>query len=685
MPKSPWMPWPTGSSRRRSNRNRPLERGGTTLPRALPFLLLMLLTLISSPVAAARQTGWVEDNFLRLLKTQLATDREQDSLAELAIVNPLLREQKGRVELSFTLEQGQPTPQPLELLLLIVTPAQNYSATFTSDQASTPLSLLLDDPPTEIRLDPYFEAPRLLSRQETPPTWAGFIKAPRRLAILPQQEAPGSWAPLLAYLAQQEVEVVTPAEIQDRDLTEAALLFLGDGTASSARGYLLQPAYPATAITLEARENPLNPDLPAILLNLPPAAVATELDSLLSHLRGEGIFSKLQLQEGVVRQHALAPTEAGIRVTLDRAPDGIPAAARQDFPSIMAELADTRVIYVGEVHNRYEDHLLQLRVLRAMHRQNPKVAVGMEMFPRSTQPILDAYLAGELEEPRFLKESNWFKNWQFDYRLYREIIDFARHHQLPLIALNLEKGITNKVFREGGISALSPEERAELPPERDLGLPGYRERIKAAFGVHNHDEEEDRQQRFGGFLQAQNLWDEQMAAAMAQFLAAQPDYRMLVVVGQGHTDKRNAIPPRLARRLPVSQQVLVPVRENSAAPAAADFFFFLEPQSLPELPLLGVQISDGEEGAPGALVAGINPHGKAYGAGVRENDLLTALDEQQIEDAADLRIAMLYKERGQTLRVRLSRPPAPQPEEQDEEAPEPTEVEHEIIDITLTL
>ncbi|HET98066.1 MAG TPA: PDZ domain-containing protein, partial [Desulfurivibrio alkaliphilus] len=651
---------------------------------ALPLLLLMMLILISSPAAADRQKSRTDDNFLRLLKTQLAAAQGQDSLVELAVNNPQLREKKGRVELSFTLEQSQPTPQPLELPLLIVTPEQIYSTIITSDQASTPVNLLLNDYPTEIRLDPYYEAPRLLSRQETPPTWAGFIKAPRRLAILPGQDAPGSWAPLLAYLAEQEVEVISPAEIQARNLTEAALLFLGDGTANSARGYLIWPDYPTTAITLEARENPLNPDLPAILLNLPAAAAGTDLDALLGHLRGEGIFSKLQLRDGMVLQHALTPTEAGIRVALDRAPDGVPATARQDFRSIMAELADTRVIYVGEVHNRYEDHLLQLRVLRAMHRQNPKVAVGMEMFPRSTQPVLDAYLAGELEEPQFLKESSWFNNWQFDYRLYREIIDFARHHQLPIIALNLEKGITNKVFREGGVSALSPEEQAELPPERDLALPGYRERIAAAFDIHNH-EEEDKQQRFGGFLQAQSLWDEQMAATMAQFLAAHPDYRLLVVVGQGHTDKRNAIPPRLTRRLPVSQQVLVPARENSAAPAAADFFLFLDPQSLPELPLLGVQISDGGEDAPGTLVAGISPHGKAYEAGIRENDLIIALDDQQIEDAADLRIAMLYKERGQTLRVRLSRPPAPQPEEQEEGELEPTQTEHELIDITLTL
>ena len=698
MPKLPWMPWPAGNSKRRSNRKAPLPTGasGPRLP-LLALLLALMISLTPLPSSAAPadpESAQPEANFRQLLKTGLGGGEERERLANLEISRAALTTKDGGVELSFTLKQLQAEPRPLELQLLIVTPGQSFTTTLTSRQAEERFNLQLPQPPTEIRLDPYLEAPRRLTAAETPATWAGFRNAPHRLAVIPALPTPDHWEPLLAYLGQQQIEVLPLAEVSDRQLGDAALLFISDGVNNPGRGFLAQNALPADAVSLEARANPLNPEYPAILLNLPPTA-AENLVLLLDHLEGEGLFSSLQLQAGATTRHRLDSAARGILLELDRTPTGIAAADLRDLHSIMAELAATRVIHVGEVHSRYEDHLLQLRVLRAMHRQNPKLAIGMEMFPRSVQPVLDAYLAGELDEPAFLKESNWFDNWSFDYRLYREIIDFARHHRLPIVALNLEKGISGQVFREG-VSGLTPEQQATLPPERDLGLPGYRERIGAAFRMHDkHDDPEEQRHRFGGFLQAQSLWDEQMAATMAHFLTENPDYRMLTVVGQGHTDKLNAIPPRLARRLPVSQAVVVPARENgvtATAATAADYFIFIEPQSLPEPALLGVRIRDGETGAPGALVVALSPHGSAKEAGIKENDLIIALDDRVIADAAALRIALLYKKRGEEITVKIKRKPekaAPAEEIALPDQPLPQESPgdptDELLDITVKL
>ncbi len=672
MPKSPWTPWPAGNSRSKSSPEKHVN----------PFFILFLLTLMLSlnprptPAAApaAPEKSRPEANFLRLLKTQLNGGEEREGLADLEISGAALENKEGRVELSFTLKQRQAEPRPLELPLLIVTPDRSFTTTLSSRQTGHRFRLELPQPPTEIRLDPYFEIPRRLSEAETPPTWAGFRSAPQRLAVITALPAPDHWAPLLSYLNEQQIKVLPLTEVTDRQLGEAALLFLGDGVNNPGRGFLAQPAFPAAAVTLEARPNPLNPKYPAILLNLPPAATTENSSLLLEHLDGDGLFSRLQLQGGVATRQRPEPKVNGILVELDRPPDGVAATDRRGFQAIMDELAATRVIHVGETHSSYEDHLLQLRVLRAMHRQNPRLAVGMEMFPRSIQPILDAYVAGEMDEPSFIKESGWFDNWNFDYRLYREIIDFARHHGLPLIALNLEKGISRRVFREG-IAGLPPEQQAELPPERDLGLPGYRERIGAAFQMHDQvGDPEEQRRRFSGFLQAQSLWDEEMAAALAQFLSANPRHRLLVVAGQGHTDKRNAIPPRLARRLPVSQAVVVPARGSGVEAGAADYFIFIEPQSLPEPALLGVLIKDGDEDSPGARVIELKPHGKAQEAGIKKNDLIIALDNQEISDSADLRIALLYRDQGQSVLLKVRRPP----EEDATGQGEPTQLDIEV-------
>ena len=67
----------------------------------------------------------------------------------------------------------------------------------------------------------------------------------------------------------------------------------------------------------------------------------------------------------------------------------------------------------------------------------------MEMFPSSSQPALDKYtLSGErIDERVFLKESDYYNVWRFDYRFFRDILRFAKDNQLPVIGLNLERKI----------------------------------------------------------------------------------------------------------------------------------------------------------------------------------------------------------------------------------------------------
>ncbi|MFH7325008.1 ChaN family lipoprotein [Desulfurivibrio sp. C05AmB] len=618
----------------------------------------LILIGLAAPTAAGQNAPFDQE-----IKTLLLRElHDHAGLARLAISEAELAEKKGQVELSFTLRQLQTPHQDLAVPLLIVTPERSFTATLTSREAATPVSLLLPERPTEIRLDPYQEVSRRLDRREIPPTWAGFVAADHRLAILPDA-APAAWAPLLDFLHELGIETTTLAEVRDRQLAAASLLFLSSPAQNPARGFFAESAQPADTMSLTVRDNPLNPEHWAVQLVMGSTA-APDLAALLNQLNSPGLFSQVLIRDGAIQQQSLAPATKGLRVGLDQPPAGIAVADRRDFQQIMTQLADTRVVYVGEVHNRYEDHLLQLRVLRAMHRQNPRLALGMEMFPASAQAALDAYVAGEIDEPRFLKESNYFANWSFDYRLYREIIDFARHHRLPIVALNLERGITSKVFREGGISALSAEEQRQIPADRDLALPHYHQRLQGAFRMHDSDSLGEEADNFSGFLQAQSLWDEQMATRIAEFLRSNPGHRLLAVVGQGHSDKRNAIPPRLARRLPVSQAVILPLREQPVQ-GAADYLMFLAPQNLPEPALLGVRVQDGAEDLPGALVVGLNPHGKAQAAGILVNDLIVGLDNQQIADATDLRIALLYKEPGQTVLVEVQRPPA--------EAEEPAE------------
>ena len=75
------------------------------------------------------------------------------------------------------------------------------------------------------------------------------------------------------------------------------------------------------------------------------------------------------------------------------------------------------------------------------------LVIGMEMFPRSSQPALDEYIQDEImTEKDFIKQSRYFSVWGFDYRLYRDIIGFCQKTYAPIIGLNLEKKSSVRFF-----------------------------------------------------------------------------------------------------------------------------------------------------------------------------------------------------------------------------------------------
>jgi predicted metalloprotease with PDZ domain len=159
---------------------------------------------------------------------------------------------------------------------------------------------------------------------------------------------------------------------------------------------------------------------------------------------------------------------------------------------------------------------------------------------------------------------------------------------------------------------------------------------------------------FSGFLQAQALWDETMALTITEYLEAHPDERMVIIAGRGHVDKTNAIPPRVARRLPVSQAVVFNSIGSTTETESADFIFYSPPASLTPFPLLGVMLEDTED-EDGVLVTALNPQGQAKLAGIKKKDIIMSIDSELVNDVEDVKIVMLYKEKSDSVMVRIKR------------------------------
>lgn len=227
-----------------------------------------------------------------------------------------------------------------------------------------------------------------------------------------------------------------------------------------------------------------------------------------------------------------------------------PVIAQVNAEQILPNLVSAKVIYLGETHNNIEDHQAQLRIIKGLYQQNPKIAIAMEMFQRPYQIILDRYIAGEISEAQLIEQTEYQQRWGFPWENYAEVLRFAQANKLPVLALNTPTEITRKVARQG-LESLTNAEQKLIPnsAEIDLNPPEYREMLLKIYQQHHHGGKSNSSD-FEKFFLAQVLWDETMADAIANFIKSNPDHQVVVLAGEGHIIYNYGIPSRVQRRLP---------------------------------------------------------------------------------------------------------------------------------------
>ncbi len=561
-----------------------------------------------------------------------------------------LIEEDGRPVLSFQIIQGSTPSYDIDVPIMVRTSQGEIKKIISISGHSTPVEIPLSSSPLELIIDESYDLMRELHHDELPPTWSRFAGAVSKVAVLETEKSSALYAPLIDLLEKMNCRIISADEATDTILSEAAVIFLGIESLSG-RGLFARPAHPESGFTVDIRENPLNTDHVAVLVS---AADNSQVTAAISKLPHYGKYGFLHFEDGTIKDKIIPETNHGVRYTIDQTPMGIDTSSSVPFDDIINNMLDDRVIYVGESHTNYEDHILQLRVIRALHEKDPNMAIGMEMFTRSTQPVIDSYLARKMEEKEFLKKSHYYIQWKFDYRLYRDIINFARRNRIPIIALNTERNIVNSVFKGGGTSALNEEQIQQIPDERDLDVPGYRERIESAFQMHPSPGS-GQNRKFSGFLQAQALWDETMAETVADYLKSHPEDRVVVLAGRGHTVKDTGIPPRVYRRIPVKQTIVLNTDGKDINPLQADYLFFSPSVSLPPAPMLGVMLEETEDKI-GIKVAQLSELGRAKSSGIRKNDIIIGIDQEPVSSLEDIKLIMLYKQKSKEVVVSVKRP-----------------------------
>ena len=329
----------------------------------------------------------------------------------------------------------------------------------------------------------------------------------------------------------------------------------------------------------------------------------------------------------------------------------------------LTALRSVDVTYAGEAHDQLAHHAYELRMLQELtaagQRDGTPVLLGMEMFQRPFQRHLDDYVAGRVPEREMLRRTGYFDRWSYDHTLYAPLWQHCREHGVRIVALNADRDVTRVVSRGGGLDALTPQQRAVLAAEIDLGVEAHRERVMAVFRSGAHPMPEEALQ---GYYAAMTAWDETMAESAAQALVeAGPGARMLVVAGSQHVQEFTGIPDRVSRRLPGTSRAVVVLRtlgsEEAGSPpdaALGDFVVRLAPVAAPPPTRLGVMLRD-EPLPEGLLVTGLVAGGNGARAGLLVDDVVQWVGDARITDMTDLRYALDRTPLGTTLCVRVLR------------------------------
>lgn len=120
--------------------------------------------------------------------------------------------------------------------------------------------------------------------------------------------------------------------------------------------------------------------------------------------------------------------------------------AVKSLDQVADDLSAYDVVFFGEFHGHSGVHLAQMRLFQALQQRYPAMTLSLEQFERDTQPLVDKYLAGDIGEKAFQEEARGWDNYE---QSYRPLVEYAKQHELPVLASNAPKNAVICVGRKG--------------------------------------------------------------------------------------------------------------------------------------------------------------------------------------------------------------------------------------------
>ena len=233
--------------------------------------------------------------------------------------------------------------------------------------------------------------------------------------------------------------------------------------------------------------------------------------------------------------------------------------------ALVARARRADAVVIGETHTDETTHDLELAILDAVTRASTRqVILALEMFARDVQPALDAYLANEIDEASFLARSRPWGNYRTGYR---PLVEFAKAHELRVVASNIPTAIRRKISKgkEAAWNRLTPDERRHVPPTLISNSRAYWDQYDRLAAGHLVGE--DAPPLTERLYWSQSLWDNTMAWSSAEALDNSPGALLVHVNGSFHSRRSLGLVEQLRARKPGLQTcvvTIVPCLEPSA-------------------------------------------------------------------------------------------------------------------------
>ena len=211
--------------------------------------------------------------------------------------------------------------------------------------------------------------------------------------------------------------------------------------------------------------------------------------------------------------------------------------------SVLYNISEERVIFIGELHGTSSIHLLQLEIIKRLRQSGKELVVALEAFPYTRQEILNKWIEGSLSRDNFQRA--YRATWSVPFRYYEGIFEYAKEQHIPLVAINAEDATIREVLKKG-LQAV-PEDFLRKAEFTDCSTdPEYKELVNRIY----HAAE------FPFFCDGQRLRDAVMALNIANAMRGN-NYTVVVLAGVGHSYKI-AVPRMLESHIKTTYTVLLP-------------------------------------------------------------------------------------------------------------------------------